>query len=370
MSAELARSSLLAKEAPGMSSFLTLPKSDPRVQDHLLGTFSATHFASPVGPFEASNLEKETITFAILARPKVGGLTKLRAIALLSKWNRLPWLWIPILLIFPVSNVGQVSAIAVILASLCVTFFHLGISLRNQVEDHLRGFDHFISNPSSRPFREGWVTPHSASRWSRIFLLVALISGFGTLVAEPGIWPVALVAAALLLLYLLRQNFDLKYTFGSDRIQFFILGPLYFWGLHLLFLREFHWLAFGQSVMWSFLYLQYFYLRSLPHLLEAQKFGFQTLPARWGFDKSKSFVEIWIVLTSILLLLFGLLAMPLLIWPIGLAASFLFLIYSYRQLKLMDSPLSSSLRRLNRVNEYYLTFQLTLFAVSSVWRIL
>ena len=352
-----------------MNPFVTFQKGDPQVNAHLLGTFSATQFASPIAPFHTAS-GSTSITFEIKDRPITDGITKLKSIALLSKWNRLPWLWIPILMVFPSQNLHDVSAIAVFLAFFCITFFHLGISLRNQVEDHLRGFDHFIANPTTLPFRLGWLTAQAAAQWSRIFLVIALISGCGTLIAEPATWPVALTAALLLGFYLLKKNFDLKYTFGSDRIQFFILGPLYFWGLHLLFQRHFGWFAAGQSVMWSFMYLQYFYLRALPHLLEAQKFGIQTLPAKWGFDKSKKFTEIWMTLTSIFLLMFGLLSMPLFIWPIGFLASTAFLIFSYRQFKRIDSPLSSTLTSLLRVNEYYLTFQLALFTASHVWRLI
>ncbi len=352
-----------------MKSFVTLKKTDPDLVRYMMGSFSRTQVALPTEPFQIYS-DKNQVTFEIFPQIKIGFFQTIEAYFNLARVHRLPWIWLPFLLTLSNVPAKEFSPTNWGLALLCLSCIHMALSLRNSVTDHMRGFDFFLKSRESAPLRKGWIRPHTVARTANLFLILSLVLGLPVLLLEPAVLAAALVLAALVLVYLFRPGFDIKYVQLGDLWQSLLLGPVFFWGLHLLQHSQMNWYAFGQSLMWSAMYLQFSCVRSLSTVLEAQKFNLKNLMAHLGFDRSVVFLKYWFVLTSFMTLAFGLLATPVWIWLPAFVFQSWFLVWAYRKLQATRSSLSSSLTALQEWNRRFLVLLQTLLAIGIAWKLL
>ena len=153
--------------------YITLKKAEAEFEDFLWGRSSQkltkNQRALPIKTYNLGTPE-ESVTFEL---KNVSDIKKPGIFVFLSslvKLNSFILILLPLFYIFTknystglISN-PQSNTLSITLAALAVIFLFAGLNIRNDVNDHISGFDRVNLDSKPKPIRMGWISAHKAAR--------------------------------------------------------------------------------------------------------------------------------------------------------------------------------------------------------------
>lgn len=277
-----------------MSRYVTLKKSDADFLKYMWGTFSGTERALPIESLNPGTAQ-ESITFEIKNLKEIKRPSDLFIFSCLIKWNYFFLLFIPLFYVGVKNYVFQriFDPTSFGLAAAASLFLFAGLNIRNDVIDHVSGFDRIIKTAGKKPLLLGWTTADSANHISWILCVIAIALAVPVCIRQHEAVRVVGITLGLFLAgnFLNKNNY--KFNHFSEFVLFLILGPALCSGYQV---------AMGSGVdteilifgtVWGVAVLFLLYIVQFSNLFETSQAGIKNTLTQMGFDRSKIFLMSW-----------------------------------------------------------------------------
>jgi len=276
------------------SRFVTVRKYDPNFLRYLWGKTEKNVRAIPVQSLNVG-LDDELVTFELkpieeIAKP--GFFLFFSTVIKLRSY---------ILLLFPLFYIVAknfadekfTDPLALCFAAVATLFIYGGLNIRNDIADHISGFDRVNIPTSSKPILLGWTTASNLSKLSWCLLIVGILLAVPVLLLEHDeIKIVAVITVLLLLGQFLKKN-SYKEKIWGEVILFLLMGI----GLTSGFQE-----ALGSNIdsetvlvgiFWGASVLFLVHINNFSHLLTSTQAGIKNTMTNLGFDRAKIFLGVW-----------------------------------------------------------------------------
>ena len=278
------------------SDYVTLKKNDSNFESYLWGTFSTDRIAIPIKSYNLGTVE-EAVTFEVVevSQPTFGSRLFL-FLKLIKPKNLifvvLPYLFVASQYLAQVQQIGgDAQAPAALLLSLVSALFLLaGLNARNDVNDHISGYDRVNLVNSNKPITLGLVKAAAARKISNVLILISITAALPVFWLKPKTLIVAVAASILIFSGKLLQKNAYKMQHFGEVFLFLLAGPLLtlgFWFAADLTLTD---VAVGFSVMWGSLILFLVQLNNFAHIMTSSQYGIKNTVTRLGFDLAPKFI--------------------------------------------------------------------------------
>ena len=349
-------------------NFKTLKKNESDFKKYLMGTFSANEVALPVKTLNVGTIN-ETVTFEIVEKKTI---TRPGLFLFLEKLIKLRSYLLILVPMFFVAFKNYLDdrffdPVSFLSASVSMLFLYGGLNLRNDLNDHLSGFDRVIESTESKPLIKGWVTGLQVSVISWFLFLISGLISIPVFVFQSEERRVFAVTA---LLFLIGQFFK-KNSYKNQRlgevILFLLMGPGLSCGYQVALGSGIDTEVLFFGVLWGLVVLFLIHLNNFSNLLSSSKAGIQNTMNKMGFDTSKKFLIFWLMAINILWVMyhyfyastfwtwFG--ALALLFWSIPTAIQF----------SNLSSPLGSDLFQAKKTGSKNFLLMIVLLCIEQLW---
>lgn len=335
-----------------MSDLVTLDRRHPDFMAYLRGTFARDRRALPVRSLNVRT-PTESVTFQIVPVAQIK--RPLWPIVWMKALRPRSFLVVLVPLLFILS--GTIAAadldpdlpwmVAIGLGSLYAAFL-----LRNDVQDHLAGFDRVRADRGSRAIQNGWLTAAQLDFAAWIFLGLALVCAGGVVFARPAVAVVIGIAALLGGFTFFRSETPFRDLTMGQLALLLLAGPLLFGGLHLALAGATNGVILAAGVLWGWIALFPIHLRDFENLIVEGQSGRASLIGRAGFDRSIRILHLWWFVALV-----GFAVLQFTIGVSNLTWIFLFglvvaSIPFSKKLRSLKSPAGSEVARVRRHGEY------------------
>lgn len=338
--------------------FKTCKRSDSEFENYLWGTgIHQTNKTIPL-PVKTLNLggDDETVTFQIFTQHEIRQPDRLTLISSLIKLHSYILVLMPLFFVLAKNYVDDRARdpLSVTIAALASLFLYAGLNIRNDVIDHVYGYDRVNILKSNKPIARGWITAIQASRISWVLILMAGLIAIPALIFERELILVLCVVVGLFLLgQFVKQN-SYKHNRFGEVILFILVGAGLASGYQVALGAgiDSEILAFG--ILWGFGVLFLIHVNNFSHILTSYQAGILNTMTRMGFDKAQKFLVVWWFLFCMLWFIFHY-HYASFIWTVF--GTLLLLIWSvplFKKILKIRSPLGSDLDSIRK--EAYRTF--------------
>jgi 1,4-dihydroxy-2-naphthoate octaprenyltransferase len=186
------------------------------------------------------------------------------------------------------------------MASISMLFLFAGLNLRNDLNDHLSGYDRVIAPISPKPLLKGWITGSEVSFLSGVLIIFAAILSVPVFILQN---EELLVVAVVLFLFIVGQFFK-KNSFKNQRlgevILFLLVGPGLCSGYQVSLGAGIDTEILFFGLLWGAAILFLVHLNNFSNLLATSQAGIHNTITKMGFDASKKFLIFWLASLNIL----------------------------------------------------------------------
>lgn len=357
-----------------MSDLVTLDRRHPDFRAYLRGTFSREKRALPVRSLNVRT-PTESVTFRLV--PVADVRKPSWPVVWLKALRPRSFLLVLVPLLFALSrSAGALDPDVPWMATLGLLSLHAAFLLRNDVQDHLSGFDRVRADRGSRAIQNGWLTAAQVEAASWAFLAMALVSGALVIFARPPVGAVVLAAAVLGGTAFFRRETSFRDLSAGQAAFFLLSGPLLFAGLGLAMSGAVTAITIAAGALWGWIALFPVHLRDFENLIVEGQSGRASLVGRAGFDRGLRVLGLW---GAVALVGFPALhaadalgeASPALSAVVfgGALAVALGAIPFFAGRRALKSPAGSEVARLRRRGEYLFDAMVSLWTVEAAWRL-
>lgn len=346
--------------------FVTVKRTEAQYRELVMGTFSKDQVAIPLSL--SSEVQSESVTFRIVPKNQdIETSFVIKYWHLLRPQNTLLVL-VPLFSVYFLSGVqAEISILNLTLAALSLSALVLGFNLRNDVEDHVRGFDRVHTQSGPQVIQKGWFAATQLNQISWALFAFAATLGLPLLVGSQTILVLLTLLAAGIVLGFSSHQLGLRYSWFSEFVTFIISGPMLSSAVSILFLGYVSKSAFIVGTMWGTwvcLFVQFKAFRKIMILSQA---GVKNWMTAVGFDKAQRLLVFLYMAGVFSILLLSLVLDAPFVWGLVLGASFLSLSWlTVKKVASVQSPLGSSIEELLRwINHHHYSLALA-FLVASV----
>jgi 4-hydroxybenzoate polyprenyltransferase len=350
--------------------FVTLKKSDRDFSKYLWGRVDRTVRAIPVQSLNVG-LEDESVTFEL--KP----IDQIPRPAFLLYWASLAKLKSYILFLFPlfyivVKNYADDrfhDPFSLAFAFFAMCFTYAGLNMRNDIADHISGFDRVNIPFSYKPILLGWITASRLSKISWGFIFLGAVLSLPVLILQPN--ELKLLAAAIFLLFVgqfFRRNLY-KEKMYAEVILFFLIGIGVTCGFQIAAGGMIDAECIALGFFWGTAVLFLVHINNFSHLLTSGQAGIKNTMTKLGFDNAKKFLTIWWVCCILVWIAFHILygsiywawftSTILIFWSIPL----------FIKLAQIRSPLGSDLITIRQSAHKTFLVMVAIFFAENVWYI-
>lgn len=354
------------------TQYVTLKKTDPAFLSHLWGSQEAEQKSQQRAiPVKTYNLgtEEESVTFELKDISQIQKPSFIKVVASLIKLKSFILILFPLFFVLVKNSVDNrfFDPQSMLFVSIATLLLFAGLNIRNDVYDHISGFDRVNLDSTRKPIRLGWISAHKASRISLWLISASAIITLPVIFVQTEL--IRVIAVALILFFAGRFAKDNSYKnqhFG-EFILFMLIGPALVSGYQVALGAgvDTEVLAFG--VLWGFAVLYLIQVNNFSHIMTSSQSGIRNSMTKLGFDWSQKFLIIgWIAFIGLWILfhnyyastywsVFG--TMLLIFWSIPL----------FMKISNIKSPMGSGLQTVRK--EAYKTFiiMVFLFFMESLW---
>jgi 1,4-dihydroxy-2-naphthoate polyprenyltransferase len=280
-----------------MSVFKTLKRTDPEFKKYIWGSFSENHKAVPV-----SATNNGEVTFEIIPDDELNKPSFAVVLYSLTKWNYFYLLLVPVYYVF-VKNMVYDRLFDIqnfIFSILSSIFLCSGLNIRNEVMDHLTGYDLAVQLGTPKPIAKGWISARNAQVLSWLFIFCSLILCAPVLMAQKEALRVAIVTLVLFVVGRFFYKNNYKFNALSEFVLFLLLGPALCSGYQVSLGSgvDTEILVFG--TMWGVASMFLVFVVQFSNLFETSQAGIKNTITKIGFDKAKKYLKIWWTLFIVL----------------------------------------------------------------------
>jgi len=355
--------------------YKTVGKSDHDFLSYLEGSFSKTQRALPI---QSLNIEsdQETITFRLVEIKEIERPSYFSLLPEILKMRTWLYAFFPMFLIF-VKNAADAEPLhffSYALACIAALFTFLGLQLRNDYIDYIRGSDRLRLNSQTKPLQKGWLAAWQVRNLSWMFLILAAVVSLPIYWMWPAVLYLVLGLVAVAVVFGVFKKSTYKFEKFHEFFVFLFLGPALFAGLQL---------SMGDSLdketlflggIWGWLCVFQMYIKNFEDIATSSQYGLKNTINWLGFDRSKVFLKYnWLAFVFAFFIYHWFFASVFSTW--FLTAVILFWTWPVLQKQMaVSSPLGSShLQNIKRwksliVLVTILWFLENLFYISSMWR--
>ncbi len=281
------------------SQFVTVKKSQSEFPEYLWGRLEsvANRRAIPVKTYDLGTVD-ESVTFELKSISEIKKPGLFVFFAALIKLNSF------ILILFPLFYVleknyfsgGYMTSLGIFFAAISSVFLFAGLNIRNDVYDHISGFDRVNIDLNRKPIRMGWISAQAASRISVGLIVLAGALALPAVLLQPKLFWV--IAAALILFFVGRfaKNNSYKQQHSGELILFLLIGPALSVGYQVATGSVVDSEVVGFGALWGFLVLYLIQVNNFSHIMTSSQSGIKNTMTKLGFDWAQKFlISAWLV---------------------------------------------------------------------------
>lgn len=345
------------------NSFKTLRRGDIEFNDYLWGR--GVHRRQKTFPLPVKTLNlgeiNETVTFQVFSHMEIQKPNWIDFTSALIKLHTYILILMPLFFVLVKNFVDERfrNPFSLLLAGIAMLFLYAGLNIRNDVIDHVFGYDRVNILKSNKPIAKGWITAQQASNLSWILILLAALISTPSFFLEHELFNVLAVVVVLFILgQFIRKN-AYKYNRFGELILFLLAGAGLVSGYQVSLGAgvDTEVLAFG--IFWGAAVLFLVHINNFSHILTSSQAGVMNTITRMGFDRAQKFLVVWWSFVCCLFFIFHAYYASL-IWTIfGTLLLFLWSLPLFNKIMKIRSPLSSDLDLIRK--EAYKTFLMMVF---------
>jgi 1,4-dihydroxy-2-naphthoate polyprenyltransferase len=278
------------------TQFATLKKNDPNFANYLWGGFSQNEIAIPIKSYNLGTPE-ESVTFEIKQHHEIQKPSFFVVLSALIKVRSFIILLFPILYVLLVNyQQPTFDFLSFLFAMASSVALFAGLNVRNDVHDHVSGYDRVNIDSNLKPIRLGWVTAKAASQFSLVLVFIAGALSVPTLLFNPQVLWVVLFSLGLFLIGRFAKNNSYKNQHFGELVLFMLVGPCLVLGFQLASgaAIDLQVLLFG--ILWGLAVLFLIQLNNFSHIMTSSQNGIRNTITKLGFDLAPKFlVFCWLV---------------------------------------------------------------------------
>ena len=287
------------------TQYVTIKQDDPEFLNYLWGQSEIglaqvkklnNHRAIPVKTYNLGTAE-ELVTFELKSISDISRPSKFIFFSSIIKLNSFIIILFPLFFVLTKNYViGPLAdPLSIILAAVSSVLLFAGLNIRNDVNDHISGFDRVNLDLNNKPIRLGWISPFKASRISLILILISGILALPVVLVQPKVIVVIVSAIVLFLIGRFFKNNSYKQQHFGEAILFLLIGPALAAGYQL---------ALGSSVdseiisfgaLWGFAVLYLIQANNFAHIMTSSQSRIKNTMTKLGFDLAQKYMIItWV----------------------------------------------------------------------------
>lgn len=352
-----------------MKSFITVSKKAPDFFKYLDGTFSHTQVAIPIESLNL-NSNNESVTFEIRDRTQVIKPSLKELLVALFKVHKFLYVLFPIFYISMYYFVHEWSfdVVTLLFAGVASLFLFIGVNLRSDYWDHIKGLDRVIKSNQSKPIAQGWIKAITVKRISLLFMVVALVLSFPVIIAFPLVLSVIALSIAIIYLGLLQKKGFYRDYFLGDLFWVLLVGPILSLGFEISLSGNYHghFILFG--LVWGALLFFRIQLSNFEFILAGSLAGVKNPINYFGFENSKKFILGSWMFFIFSFSLFHLLEFHWMAWISTVIILLIMTVRNYKTLMYLSSPSSSDMARAVLEFHQLYTLAVTLWMLQVVFQ--
>lgn len=327
-----------------MKSFVTVNKNSPDFFKYLEGTFSDSQVAIPI---ESVNLNShsESVTFELIDKKDVTKLDYKEFFISLFKVYKFLYVLFPIFYIslyYYINNINF-DVITMILSSFASLLLFVGVNLRSDYWDHIRGLDRVIKSNQSKPIVKGWIKAITVKRMSWVFMLTSLLFSFPVMLAFPKVIIIIALSIAIIYFGLLKGQLTYRDYYLGDLFWALLVGPILSIGFELAISGNFHTQFIFFGVVWGILIFLKIQLSNFEFILAGSLAGVKNLINQVGFEKGKKFILINWIFFVFSFIFFHWVYFHWLVWCATVVVLLVMTVRNYKALWNLSSPSGSDM---------------------------
>lgn len=351
-----------------MSSFITLKKKDSDFKNYLWGKFSNTQLALPMTTMNLDSPE-ETVTFEIVDKSSVKKPSALHIFSSLIKFQNLFLILLPLFYVLIKNYVDNRfrDPGTCFIATLAMLFIFAALNIRNDVNDHVSGYDRVNIAPTVKPINKGWITASQASNLSWLLTLIAMAISFPVMLRQPEEARVIAVVTVLIFAGRLLSKNSYKNQRWGEVIFFILAGPGVVSGYQVALGAgiDTEGLAFGILWAWGIQFLVH--LNNFNHILTSSQAGIKNTMTNSGFDKAKNILIGWWCAFIVLWVLYHYFYASTFWSYLTTAVLIFWSIPTFIKISEIQSPLGSDLAEAKRVGYRNFLLMCVLIVIEFYW---
>ncbi len=346
-----------------MSELVTVDRQHPEFDKYLLGTFAKESRAIPVRSLNVSSpLEK--ITFEIKSLNEILRPHPLRVWAQTAKIKNIFLVLAPLIVTcLTLWQAGPPESLYIlILAFLGASCLFISANLRSEFFDHVRGLDRIDLSRSSHSIQLGWLAAYQVRKAANLFLVLGIMSGLPVVFYAPHLLWLGAFIFLIGVWEFSSSRLGFKYRAGGEFLAFWLFGPLLTGGMAMALHAELLpaiYVGFVSGWLTTFV----LHCKNLQKLLISSQAGVSNWVTRWGFEKSKKGMSLWLLLSYIIVISTFYLQLGEVQAVIIAAVQFPIVFLLLRRLNLLKSCLSSELKKITQLSLIYYYFVFTTWLV-------
>lgn len=350
------------------SRFVSVKKSDPIFLKYLWGRAEEGVKVVPIQSLNSGSAE-ESVTFEFKPLAEISKPSYFQLISAIIKLKSFILILFPLFFVLTRSLVmnQMQDPFSLAFAAAALIFIFAGLNIRNDISDHLSGFD-LINIPfSPKPLIKGWITAHQLSRLSWVLMITGIVLSLPVLILQQEEIKVVAVVATLLVVGQFFEKNSYKEKELGELILFILMGIGVVAGFQIAMGSKINTEISLFGVFWGAVILFLVHINNFSHLLTSTQAGIKNSVTALGFDKAKKFLMAWWILCLLTWFFLHLYFTSLLIvWIQSVAlivASLPLLIKLHR----IRSPLGSDLVDVRKLAYKTFLTMVFLFFIECVW---
>lgn len=344
------------------TQYITLKSSENNYLKYLWGSFSNEQVAIPVKSYNLGTSD-ESITFEIKNKAEIKKPTLFKFVNSLIKLRSFIIMWFPFYFV-GISHMSDPTFnwISFLFAAVAATFLFSGLNIRNDVNDHISGYDRVNIDTVKKPIHRGWISAQKASTVSIILFVVAGLISLPSFIYNPELLVILLIAALLFLLGRLIKNNSYKNQHFGEFILFVLVGPALSTGVQLSSATAFNFEYTWFGIVWGLGVVYLIQINNFTHIMTSAQHGIRNTMTKLGFDLSQKFLILWWCIFLVFWFFYQALYRHNVTGWVGSAVLVVFSILFFKNLLNIKSPMGSGLKKIKtKAHGLFLIVVITLF---------
>lgn len=248
---------------------------------------------------------EETVTFEIVDRASIQRPSAIHIFFSLIKFQNLFLILLPLFYVLIKNYVDNrfFDPTSCFIATLGMLFIFAALNVRNDVNDHMSGYDRVNIAYNPKPINKGWITADAASNISWILTMIAALIAVPVMYRQAEEARVIAVVTALIFAGRLLSKNSYKNQRWGEVIFFILAGPGVVSGYQVALGAGIDTEVLGFGILWAWGIQFLVHLNNFNHILTSSQAGIKNTMTNAGFDKAKkiligwwcAFILLWVV---------------------------------------------------------------------------